>query len=105
VLSKSSKTRQKTAKDNPCGNSCKTKAMPGKSFLVEGKIRALAWAKNGMSTTSIAQKIGHSDRLVQRLISTSKSLPINTIPKRKVGSGRKSTLSPMDLRVLKRHVL
>jgi hypothetical protein len=49
--------------------------------------------------------MGCSDRSVQKLISASKSLPINTIPRRKVDFGRKNTLSLVDLRGLKRCVL
>jgi hypothetical protein len=79
--------------------------MPSKSFSLEEKSRALTWVQNGISTISIAQKMGCSDRSVQKLISASKSLPINTIPRRKVDFGRKNTLSLVDLRGLKRCVL
>ena len=79
--------------------------MPGKSFSIEEKAKALAWASIGMSTKKISEKLNRSQRSVQRLILAASRAPKNTIPGRKVGSGRPSSVSKADLRVLKRHVL
>lgn len=79
--------------------------MAGKSFSVEEKSRALAWAAIGISTKEIALRMGRSQRSVQRLILAARDLPTNTIPKRKAGSGRPWTISKSDMRILKRHVI
>ena len=79
--------------------------MPGKSFSIEEKARALAWESIGMSTKEIGQKFGRSQRSVQRLILAARKAPENAIPGRKIGSGRPPSVSKADLRVLKRHVL
>jgi hypothetical protein len=49
--------------------------------------------------------MGRSQRSVQKLILAARHLPKDTIPKRKVGSGRPSTISKTGLRILRRHVL
>ena len=79
--------------------------MVGKAFSIEEKARALAWAAIGISTKEIASRMGRSQRSVQRLILASRDLPKNTIPKRKAGSGRPSTISKGHLRIVRRHVL
>ena len=79
--------------------------MVGLAFSTEEKARALAWAAIGMSTKEIALKMSRSQRSVQRLILASRNLPKDTIPKRKAGSGRPSTITKGDLKILRRHVL
>ncbi len=99
MLSNSSKTQQKSVKDNLCENGCKTKIVPGKSFAVEAKVRALAWMYHVHSSTNGPLNLIGAEAEFRFKIPSP-----NTIPKRKVGSDRKSTVSPMDLRVLKRYV-
>ena len=79
--------------------------MVGKQFSLEEKSRALAWAAIGISGVQIAKWMGRSPRPVQKLISASRQLKTYQIPQRKKGSGRPSTVSKADLRVLKRHVM
>lgn len=79
--------------------------MPGKSFSIEEKARALAWASIGMPTKEIGLKLERSQRSVQRLILAAGKGTKNAIPGRKTGSGRPSSISKADLRILNRHVL
>ena len=58
-----------------------------------------------MSTKKIGQKLEQSQHSVQRLILAAGKAPRNAIPGRKIGSGRPSSVSKGDLRVLKRPVL
>ena len=79
--------------------------MVGRQFSIEEKSSIIAWASTGDSGRTIAKRIGRPYSAVCRLISASKKLKTFTIPKRKPGSGRPSTVSESAFRVLKRHVL
>jgi len=76
-----------------------------KKLSIKEKSRALAWASLKMSTKVIAQKMGRSQRSIQKLLLAARDLPENTTPKRKPGSGRPKSLTNTDLRVIKRFVI
>lgn len=76
-----------------------------RDLSIEEKTKALAWRVDGVSTKVIGQRLGRSQRSIQRLfLKSGPGLKVN-IPVRKPRTGDKKMISQRDLKFLKTIVI
>lgn len=75
-----------------------------KKLKIEEKASILAWAKEGISATEIAARLGRHKSSVTRLIARAETLEVDSIPARQQGSGRPRKVTPTILEILKRQI-
>jgi transposase len=68
------------------------------------KVRIISWREEGVSATTIADRLGRHRSSIKRLLAKARVLPKYAIPERKKGSGRPATLPSHALKVLERYV-
>jgi IS30 family transposase len=80
------------------------KAKASGKLKIEEKAKILDWKADGVSSETIAARLGRHRSSIDRLFVKSKGLPDNAIPGRKKGSGRPRKMTEDLLAILKRQI-
>ena len=79
--------------------------MGGKKLSEIEKAQALTKVEHGVPVTEIAADLKISRQAVYKMMKAARGLPKDTVPKRKISSGRKRKTSGRTDRLLKQEVL
>ena len=80
--------------------------MPGaKNFTVEDKRVAIGLWKGGLPLSKIREQLQMSKASLKRILATARKNPTLPVAKRKVGTGRKSTINQEILRLMRKKLV
>ncbi len=79
--------------------------MTGNTFSAEEKHSAIELRKAGVSLTKIRSQLKMSETTLRRILKHPQDHPLFPVPKRKIGTGKKSTISQPTLTKMRKHLI